>query len=221
LNSWSFRVSKAWTTLDEPLAHYGFTLTETQISALDRYCRALWDWNEKINLTRHTDYDKFVSRDLQDSAQLAALLESGEEVLDVGSGGGVPGILLAILRPDLQITLCESVQKKVMVLRDIVQQLELPVAVQGERAEELLSDFRFHSLVARAVGPLEKMLTWFAPHWLAFDRLLAIKGPRWTEEREEAARAGLLRGLQIEVRAKYPMPGTTSDSVILEVRRLG
>ena len=58
---------------------------------LENYCAHLWDWNRKLNLTRHTDYEKFVTRDLIDSLQLAELLKPGEAVLDVGSGGGVPG----------------------------------------------------------------------------------------------------------------------------------
>ena len=76
----------------------------------------LWEWNEKINLTRHTDYEKFVGRDLVDSLAFAEFLEQGEKVLDVGSGGGVPGVVLAIVRPDLKISLSDSVGKKAKVL---------------------------------------------------------------------------------------------------------
>jgi 16S rRNA (guanine527-N7)-methyltransferase len=75
-------------------------------------------------------------------------------VLDVGTGGGVPGIVLAILRDDLDISLCESVQKKARVVEQFVRQLELPCAVHAERAEKLLDDFRYDVLVARAVGPI-------------------------------------------------------------------
>jgi 16S rRNA (guanine527-N7)-methyltransferase len=208
-------------SLDLPgtLERYHIALPADQVAVLDRYCQLLWAWNQKLNLTRHTDYEKFVTRDLQDTLQLATLLQPNEEVLDLGSGGGVPGIVLAILRPDLQVVLCDSVQKKAVVLRDLIQQLDLPVAVHHERGEALLTELRFHSLVARAVGPLDKMLIWLADSWLGFDRLLAIKGPRWKEEKDEAARRGLLRGLEVECRLRYPMLGTESESVILEVRR--
>jgi 16S rRNA G527 N7-methylase RsmG len=70
-------------------------------SQLDNYRRQLWAWNERLNLTRHTTLEKFVSRDVVDSHQLSNLLQRGERVLDVGTGGGVPGVVLAILRPDL------------------------------------------------------------------------------------------------------------------------
>jgi 16S rRNA (guanine527-N7)-methyltransferase len=76
------------------------------------YCSELWDWNTRVNLTRHTTPELFVKRDLLDSWHVCKLLEQNEEVLDVGTGSGVPGILIAILRPDTQVTLCDSVAKK-------------------------------------------------------------------------------------------------------------
>ena len=111
--------------------------------------------------------------------------------MDLGTGGGVPGILISILRPDLTISLCDSVGKKAKVVDEIVQELDLQVAVFNARLEDLLEDFRFDSVVTRAVGPLWKICTWFQGHWHSFDRLLAIKGPRWAEERGEARHRGV------------------------------
>jgi 16S rRNA (guanine527-N7)-methyltransferase len=204
-------------TLPAALARYQLELPDDQRQQLEQYCGLLWGWNEKLNLTRHTDYDKFVSRDLLDSVQLSRLLEPGEDVLDVGSGGGVPGVVLAIIRPDLQMSLAESIAKKAQVLGQIVDALGLSTPVYHSRAEDLLEDFRFDALIARAVGPLWKMCKWFAPHWHTFGRLLAVKGPRWVEERHEARERGLLRQVQLRKAATYPMPGTYSESVILKL----
>ena len=74
---------------------------------LQNYAQIMWRWNEQLNLTRHTNWELFVGRDLRDCFELAPLLESGEEVLDLGSGNGVPGIPLAILRPDIEVALAE------------------------------------------------------------------------------------------------------------------
>ncbi len=81
---------------------------------IDRYCKALWSMNEneKINLTRHTNYDLFVRRDLIGFVSVGQVASREREILDVGTGGGVPGVLVAILRPDVQVSLCDSVQKK-------------------------------------------------------------------------------------------------------------
>lgn len=205
-------------TLADALQRHGIELPDSQIAQLDAYCRLLWDWNTKLNLTRHTDYEKFASRDVRDTWELAKLIEEGEEVLDVGSGGGVPGIVLAILRPDLHVWLSESIAKKVGALSGMVEALGLPVMVECMRAEELLEQRYFHSIVARAVGPLDKMLVWFDRRWSNFGRLLAIKGPRWPAEKTEAEQRGLLRGLLVKKVSHYPLAGTESESVILEIR---
>ncbi len=204
-------------TLSAALQRHEISLPESQVALLERYCQALWDWNEKVNLTRHTDYEKFVSRDVIDSVQAAGLLEPGESVLDVGSGGGVPGVLLAILRPDVNVSLCESVRKKADVLRDIVGQVGLKAPVFAQRAEEVLQAQAFDVLIARAVGPMEKILFWVKDRWDHIGRMLLIKGPKWSEERGAARHRGLLHDLELRKAAEYPMPGTESNSVILKL----
>lgn len=208
-------------TLAAALARHRIELAPDRVQLLDRYCQLLWDWNEKINLTRHTTYEKFVTRDLIDTLQLATLVHPKEEILDGGSGGGVPGLTLAIVRPDLEITLSDTTGKKARVLEDLVKQLKLPVPVFNARTETLLDDTRWDALTIRAVGPLWQLLTWFRPHWASITRLLIIKGPKWKEEQAEASRRGLLRDLELKVGAEYPMAGTESSSVILKVWHQG
>lgn len=204
-------------TLAAALARHGLDLPEQQRLLVDRYCRLLWDWNEKINLTRHTDYEKFVARDLADTLQLSALIKPNEEVLEIGSGGGVPGLVLALLRPDLTVTLTESIGKKAKALADIVKQLGVKVRVEAVRAEAVLKDERFDVTIARGVGALVKLLVWLQPHWLSVGRLLAIKGPKWSDERGEARHRGLLHELELRKVAEYPLAGTQSQSVILKL----
>ncbi len=172
-----------------------------------------------MNLTRHTTLEKFVDRDVVDSYELSKLLEQGERVLDVGTGGGVPGVVLAILRPDLVVSLCESTQKKARAVEASSPNWALPVRVYPNRAEEVLEITTFDTLVARALAPLAKVLGWLRPHWDAFDRLLMIKGPSWVEERSEARQLGLLRGLELRKAATYESPGSGAESVILSIRQ--
>jgi 16S rRNA (guanine527-N7)-methyltransferase len=207
--------------LSAALAAEGIEVSAEQAEQLDHYRRLLWSWNEKLNLTRHTTIEKFVHRDVYDSVQLAGLLEPGARVLDVGTGGGVPGVVLAILRPDLAVSLCESTLKKARAVEAIVDELGLATPVYACRAEEVLDVSTFDTLVARAVAPLRKMLTWFAPHWEAFDQLLIIKGPGWVEERAEARHLGLFKGLELRKAATYQTPTTGAESVILRIWREG
>jgi 16S rRNA (guanine527-N7)-methyltransferase len=204
-------------TLAAALARHAVELPPSRIARLDQYCALLWEWNGRLNLTRHTDYEKFVTRDLADSRAFSEHLRSGEKVLDVGTGGGVPGVVLAILRDDLNVSLCESVGKKARAVADIVERLGLPAPVHHARAEDLLCDHCYTTLVVRAVARLRKLLEWFEPHWGAMERMLVLKGPAWVEERAEARHHGLMHGLALRKLAAYPLPGTDSESVLLQI----
>ena len=208
------------TSLDElsaAIRQHKLSVSSEDCQRLYRYTDLLWDWNTRINLTRHTDVDSFVSRDLIDTLQLSAHIESGQSVLDVGSGGGVPGIPLAILRPDLTVALAESTGKKANVLTSIVKETDLNVTVYAARAEDVLKKQQFDVLTARAVAPIRKLLFWLQRRSSAFGRLLMIKGPRWVAEREEAEAEGLLENVAMEVIDEYRTPGHDSNSVILSV----
>jgi len=206
-------------TLAAALAEHGIELAAEQVARLDDYCRRLWAWNEKLNLTRHTDYRKFVARDVVDSLAIAGQLAQGEKILDVGSGGGVPAVILAVVRPDLDVTASESIGKKARTLADIVAGLGVPVEVFHGRAENLVADERFDTLVVRAVARLVKLLNWFAPHADGFGRMLLVKGPSWVDERGEARHRGLMHELALRRLAVYTIPGTAIESVLLEIRR--
>lgn len=201
----------------DALSHHDLDVDPAIHEQLCQYALVLWQWNERLNLTRHTTWDLFVGRDIRDTLRLSTHLNPDEEVLDVGSGGGVPGLLLALLRPDLEVTLTESVGKKARALGAICQALNAPVSVHNARAEHILDDLRFHSAIGRAVGPLWKFCLWFEPHWASIDRLLLIKGPKWTEERGEARHRGLLAKLNLRRIDSYPTPGADGESVILQI----
>ena len=205
-------------TLAATLADYQIELPEEQIELLDQYRTVLWRWNEHLNLTRHTTMEKFVGRDIVDSLQLAEQLGKGERVLDIGTGGGVPGLILAICRPDLRVSVCDSTQKKAKVVQAIVEELNLPARVYSCRAEEVLQLQTFDTLVARGVAALAKILYWLDPHWAAFDRLLLIKGQRWVEERGEARHRGLMKQIDLRKVASYETRGNDTESVILSLQ---
>lgn len=194
----------------------GLQFTDEQLAGLDGYRQLLWDWNEKLNLTRHTTFAKFAGRDLLDTMHLAEHIPHGDRVLDIGSGGGVPGLPLAIVRPDLRVSVCDSVAKKARVLEAMVGDLGLPVSVYPSRAEQVLEVSTQGTLVARGVASLKKLLTWLGPHWGAFDQLLLVKGRSWVDERGEARHFGLLKNLQLRRLAEYESP-LVGQSVILRI----
>ncbi|MDO5308139.1 MAG: 16S rRNA (guanine(527)-N(7))-methyltransferase RsmG [Planctomycetia bacterium] len=206
-------------TLAEALAKYQIVLPEEKVALVEKYCELLWTWNERLNLTRHTTYDKFVSRDLYDAVRLASLLQSGERVLDVGSGGGAPGMLVAILRPDVKIDLCEATGKKATALGDMAENLGLDVNVWYAKAEDLLTNHRFHTLTIRAVGRIRYLLLMLANSWNSFHRMLLVKGPHWVDERGEARHYNMFNTLALRKLDEYSLPGDDHNSVILQICR--
>ncbi|MBQ6108228.1 MAG: 16S rRNA (guanine(527)-N(7))-methyltransferase RsmG [Thermoguttaceae bacterium] len=205
-------------TLKATLAKYGIEISEPQIELLEKFCELEWDWNTKINLTRHTTYEKFVTRDLVDTLAFSEFLAPDEKVLDVGSGNGVPGILLGILRPDVSISLVECVAKKAKVLAEIIHELQLPIPVYCALGQDILGNWQFHTLTFRAVASMRKILEWFKPCWPHFDRMLLVKGPKWTVERGEARHYSLMHGLALRKLKEYTTPG--SDEVKLSTDEL-
>ncbi|MEZ6096472.1 MAG: 16S rRNA (guanine(527)-N(7))-methyltransferase RsmG [Pirellulaceae bacterium] len=206
------------TTLRSLIEQAEFDIPETTIPKLQQYCELLWEKNKVMNLTRHTDFEHFVNRDLLDSIMVAKQLPDNADVLDIGSGGGVPGVVLKILRPDLNMTLCDSVGKKAQALREIAEKLDVELEVYHGRAENLLEDERYDAVTARAVGSLAKLFRWLDGNWVNITKLLAIKGPKWREERLEAESARLMRYLQLKIVERYPVPGEEWESFILEIR---
>jgi 16S rRNA (guanine527-N7)-methyltransferase len=208
----------------------GLTMPPGSADGLAAYADRLWSWNEKLNLTRHTDVERFVSRDVADAAAIAPHLAAGERVLDVGTGGGVPGVLLAILRPDLRVELSDSVGKRARAVRAIVEEIGLrpaaPIVVHEQAAQAVVTKTaaaggRFDTLVVRAVAPLVKLLGWFEPLCESYGRMLVVKGPRWEEEKGEARHKGFVKRVSVRRAAAWPIRGSDNESVLLEVRRRG
>jgi 16S rRNA (guanine(527)-N(7))-methyltransferase RsmG len=145
-------------------------LTDEQLRLLEEYAVRLLEWNKKINLISRRDEENFWSRHILHCLSLIFKVEIPERVkiLDLGTGGGLPGVVLKIVRPDILFTLLDSTQKKINVVKDLVGSLGLDGidAVWG-RAEDLGKRHeyaeRYDVVVARAVGPLKDLVRWSYP----------------------------------------------------------
>lgn len=164
----------------------GLDLPETAVPQLLDYLALLIKWNAHFNLTAVRDPGDMVARHLLDSLAVLPHVR-GRSLADLGSGAGLPGIPLALARPDLDVTLIDSNGKKVRFLRAVVRELELErVEPVQARVEEL--DARFDTLTTRAFASLADMLAW-GGHLLApGGRVLALKG-RYPADELQALRA--------------------------------
>src|ERR1019366_8872202 len=159
------------------------------------YLARLLAMNERMNLTSITDAPSAWERHALDALSLLphlADVPAGGRLVDVGSGGGIPGIPLAIVRPDLHITLIEATQKKAWFLSAVSEQLRLTnVIARAERAEKLAVGplaGQFDVVTARAVARLATLVPLVVPFARVGGRLLLIKGQRVDEELSEAKR---------------------------------
>lgn len=143
----------------------GFTPTDLQVDQLDHYVRLLLDWNKKINLISRKDEENVWTYHILHSISplFKFRVTEGSRFVDIGSGGGLPGIPLKILRPDILLLCLDATRKKVNSLSQMVDELKLEsVNVLWGRAEEvgLQPDYlhKFDFAIARAVGPLNELI---------------------------------------------------------------
>lgn len=119
------------------------------------------DWNSKINVISRKDMDNFVEHHVLHSLSVAKIIQfkTMADIMDLGTGGGFPGIPLAIMFPDANFYLVDSIGKKIKVVQDVAQQLELKnVTAEQIRAEQVDRDFDF--IVSRAVTDLSQFVSW-------------------------------------------------------------
>ena len=162
-----------------------------RLDVAERYAALLAAAGVERGLIGPREADRLWDRHLLNSAAVGELLRAGESVVDVGSGAGLPGIPLALARPDVRVTLVEPMLRRTEFLREAIEALGLEVDVVRGRAEEPSVRERAGGadvVVSRAVGPLDKLTKWCLPLLRPGGRMLAMKGERASEEVEQQRR---------------------------------
>lgn len=160
-------------------------------SALSLYQVLLEKWQRKINLVSPDTLNDLEGRHFRDSLQLAALIPDGTKtLLDLGSGAGFPGMVLALARPEIDVYLLDSDEKKCEFLRTISRETRRPVNVLCQRIESPLSLIP-DVITARALAPLPKILDYVRPFFHVNQNLILIlpKGKNWQAEVDEASKS--------------------------------
>jgi 16S rRNA (guanine527-N7)-methyltransferase len=147
----------------QKIATYFPELTETQIARFDQLEPMYREWNDKINVVSRQDIENLMERHVLHSLAIARVItfKPGSKVLDLGTGGGFPGIPLAIMFPEVDFVLVDGTGKKIKVVQAVADALQLKnVNALHSRVEELKMNQQFDFVVTRAVTSLDKLLVW-------------------------------------------------------------
>lgn len=192
----------------------GVELSESQHRQLLAYLALLIKWNKAYNLTAVRDPDEMVSRHLLDSLSVVRFIE-GERQLDVGSGGGMPGIPMAILFPEMKVTVLDSNGKKTRFLTQVKLELALTnLEVIHSRAEAFQPELPFNGIISRAFSSLEDFTQWTRHMGDGETRWLAMKGLHPVDEL-----VALPADFHLESAQALAVPGCQGQRHLLILRR--
>lgn len=189
---------------------FGLELTESIYDDFEEYAKLLIDWNEKINLTAITDPHGITEKHFLDSLAIfrTGYLHDNASVIDVGTGAGFPGIPMKIFKSDIQLTLLDSLNKRIKFLNEVSDNLGLDAVCIHLRAEEgaKKTDLResFDVATARAVAPLSILCEYCLPYVKIGGIFAALKGPN--ENSKDSFTAYRTLGAEITEVIEYELP---------------
>lgn len=190
---------------------YDMDVSRETYGKMEKYAAFLVDYNEKVNLTAVTEGDEILRKHFLDSLLLEKYsnIPENASLLDIGSGAGFPGVPLALQRPDLEITLLDSLQKRIIFLEKLSEHLQCPYTAFHGRAEidgkkETMRE-QFDVVTARAVASMPTLAEYSLPFVKVGGIWLAMKGPN--EPVKPALQAIRLLGGRLEDTIEYQLPG--------------
>lgn len=197
-------------------------LDENKIDKFYRYMNLLIEWNKKVNLTAIIEPSEIILKHFIDSLTIAKYIKDKERVIDVGTGAGFPGIPISIVKEDVNITLLDSLNKRILFLNEVIKFLNLKQieAVHG-RVEEFAKKEResYDIATSRAVAPLNILLEYLLPLVKVGGKCICMKGSN-VEEIEEAQNALKVLGGKVEKIEKITLPKSDIMRNIIIIRKV-
>ena len=212
--------------LQNYIKDYKITLTENQYEQFQKYFELLAEWNEKMNLTAITDESGVALKHFADSLSLLNFVDipQNSSLADVGTGAGFPGVVLKIARPDIKLTLIDSLNKRLVFLGEVCAQLGIEAelihsrAEDGARNEKLRESFDF--AVSRAVARMNVLSEYCLPYVKVGGAFCAMKGAQANEEFKESLNAINTLGGKLEKKYFFELPENGGERAIAVVRKV-
>ena len=206
-------------TLTQGLPQLGLQLSDPICRQLCDFGQAVVEQNKVMNLTAITEPSQVAKLHLLDSVSLLTVMDlTGKKVIDVGCGAGFPGVPLKIACPGMELTLLDSLGKRMHWLENVLPTLGVEARCITARAEEAVTQHReqYDIATSRAVARLNILLELTAPYVKVGGFVLAMKGTAAEEELQEAQRAIKVLGLQTRQVRQFPVDGTAHTVIVLE-----
>lgn len=212
--------------LQNYIKDYKITLTENQYEQFQKYFELLAEWNEKMNLTAITDESGVALKHFADSLSLLNFVDipQNSTLADVGTGAGFPGVVLKIARPDIKLTLIDSLNKRLVFLGEVCAQLGIEAelihsrAEDGARDEKLRENFDF--VASRAVARMNVLIEYCLPYVKVGGVFCAMKGAQANEEFKESLNAINTLGGKLENKYFFELPENGGERAIAVVRKV-
>lgn len=212
--------------LQNYIKDYKITLTENQYEQFQKYFELLAEWNKKMNLTAITDESGVALKHFADSLSLLNFVDipQNSSLADVGTGAGFPGVVLKIARPDIKLTLIDSLNKRLVFLGEVCAQLGIEAelihsrAEDGARDEKLRESFDF--AVSRAVAKMNVLSEYCLPYVKVGGAFCAMKGAQANEEFKESLNAINTLGGKLENKYFFELPENGGERAIAVVRKV-
>ena len=212
--------------LQNYIKDYKITLTENQYEQFQKYFELLAEWNKKMNLTAITDESGVALKHFADSLSLLNFVDipQNSTLADVGTGAGFPGVVLKIARPDIKLTLIDSLNKRLVFLNEVCSQLGIDAelihsrAEDGARDEKLRESFDF--AVSRAVARMNVLSEYCLPYVKVGGAFCAMKGAQANEEFKESLNAINTLGGKLEKKYFFELPENGGERAIAVVRKV-
>ncbi len=184
------------------------------------YMNLIIEWNEKINLTAIKDEKEFLVKHFVDSLTITEFVDSNSKVIDVGTGAGFPGVPLKLFYENIDITLIDSVNKKINVLKDVIEKLNLKnIQAIHTRAEDLARNKenreKFDYAVSRAVSNMSTLVEYLLPFVKVGGKVICMKGPNFEDELKEAKSAINTLGGELEEIKKVNIDNQIERNIII------
>lgn len=209
------------------LSEKGFDLTPTQIEQFQKYFNLLIEWNQKINLTAITEMEEVYLKHFYDSLMVLWELPLDNyqiKLVDVGAGAGFPSIPIKIVKPEIEVTIIDSLNKRILFLNELIENLELDnVEAFHGRAEDFGQnpEFRgqFDVAMARAVAPLNVLSEFCLPLVKKGGNFIALKALKTDSEIKDAQVSIKILGAKLDVVVEDRLPIEESERTFIKIKK--